>query len=650
MLPRETFSLPIDAIGRFAIVKLWPDLLTAEDECIARIKIAANSLGIECFEINPDGGSRFDPSEYVSKKNVDFVIHLHYDTPKRYDAFSFVALWNPTAFLHEWGYSRCSRNLISHDDFLSCSSPDADDHIARLVRTKATHLPAAFNLYHSTPDIIHPPSLGDLKLFYAGINWEVLGRGKSRHQDLLKQLDKTGALRIYGPKIFMGVDVWKGYNSYVKEVPFDGISMLDEISKAGVSLVLSSQAHKDSELMSNRLFESVAAGALVICDENPFAKKFFADTVLYIDGRQSPQKMQDDILRHLDWISAHQDEALDMIKRSQDIFVAQFSLSKNIKDLYQGLAARKAELLCRQNPSTRPSLGMNVYFLLPKFSADVLDAHIRSINIQEYLNFSPILVVDENDYEKYRTEIENAVAASRIAISIERVRFFEDSAPKELEPQPKRRLGLIIQSLVDLADDAASMVVVAPNERLFSNHLSVLAGALQRDETVNCVATAAILLDGTTPVHSVHELIDFGGINPAGPPGYGRFAFRISGIPKDIALALPYLDSRPLAVLVGNNEISQQLPATISIDVASTFNFTTAGEVRENAIIFDFSPAAFNIAHGFQVYRPSEMPGHTQQVSYMSLRWIVGQMQAIRRSGLKSRLRVLRRKLVKRAN
>ena len=51
-------------------------------------------------------------------------------------------------------------------------------------------------------DIVHSPSLGDYKLFYTGINWEALGRGKIRHQELLKRLDKTGLYEYLVRHIF----------------------------------------------------------------------------------------------------------------------------------------------------------------------------------------------------------------------------------------------------------------------------------------------------------------------------------------------------------------------------------------------------------------------------------------------------------------
>ena len=63
--------------------------------------------------MHADGSLLDAPTVRVSLENVDFVLHLHYDTPKLYDAFSFVALWNPLRFYHEWGYERTSRNLHS---------------------------------------------------------------------------------------------------------------------------------------------------------------------------------------------------------------------------------------------------------------------------------------------------------------------------------------------------------------------------------------------------------------------------------------------------------------------------------------------------------------------------------------------------------
>jgi hypothetical protein len=647
----EEFSMSQGTIGRFAVVKLWPEIKTAEDECIARLKIAAEALGIECIEIHADGSFLTSPEVKVSKRNVDFVIHLHYDTPKRYDAFSFVALWNPLKFYHEWGYERCSRNLTSHDDFISCSSDAADDHVARMIRGTGTHLPAGFHLYHSTADVMHPPSLGDGKLFYAGINWEAINGGKSRHQEVLKRLDKTGLLRIFGPTIFSGVRVWAGYDSYVREVPFDGVSMIDEISKAGVALVLSSQAHKESGLMSNRLFESVAAGALVICDENPFGRRFFGDSLLYIDSRSPVEQIHAEIVRHLDWARQHPELAIAMIERAQQVFRDKFTLIRNLRDLYSGLAGRKQLLLDLQNPpeAVRPRIQLNL--LMPEYSEAVLHAHLQSIAVQEYQDFSPLLVVDTSTTKEALLEIEIALATSPVQVQLVAVDFFRYGIHPEMKV--RRRLGEIIQELLSSAEGFDAFMLVAPNELLFSNHLAVLAGALQRDPTVHCAATAAVLLDRESPVHTVHEVLDFGHFNHLGPCGYARFIFRMSAIPQDIGVALPYLDGRPLAVLVGANAIAQQLPASVSINIQSAFPSGPWDEAAENEVIRDFSPRAFTIAAGLRELplspvMPPVAPAAPVKLTLsrlLSRRWIGAQIHAVRKQGLSARVLVLKRKL-----
>lgn len=643
------FRIPAGLTGRFAVVKLWPGIKTAEDECIARLKIAAHGLGLECVEVHADGRWIDAPERQVSPQDVDFVLHLHYDTPKRYDAFSFVALWNPIRFYHEWGYDRTSRNLTSHDDFISCLSPAADDHVARMVRGLATHLPPAFQLFHSTADVVHGPSAGDGKLFYAGINWEALGGGKSRHQEVLKRLDQTGYLRIYGPTLFQGVQVWAGYESYVKEVPFDGVSMLDEIARAGIALVLSSQAHKDSGLMSNRLFESIAAGALVICDENPFAARHFGDTLLYVDSRKSEDRIEQDILRHLEWARSNPASALAMIASAQRIFREKFTLTGNLRTLYKGLPGRKRQLSERQNPAAAAALRVRLWLLMPVLSAQTLQAHLESARAQTYASVAPALVFDAAEGGEARAQMERAVQGT--GIELIEARFTVTSAAGVAS---RRNLGAVVLELLQAGSHGDALMFVAPNERLLSNHVAVLAGALQRDPQVQCAATAAILLDGDAPVHSVHELLDFGHAARRSPTGFGRFIFRTSSIAPDVAIALRHLDSRPLAALVASHDVAQQLPATVLVDTASEFPPAPREEHAENAVIRDFSSAALRIWHGFgpaPVHAPPapvEMPPMTllQLVfRFMSPRWLRVQMHALRREGPRARFQVLRRKL-----
>lgn len=643
-------SLPPGAIGRFAVVKLWPEIKTAEDECIARLKIAARTLGVECVEVHADGRALGNPDWRADHGTVDFVLHLHYDTPKRYDAFSIVALWNPLRFYHEWGYERTSRNLVTHDDFASCLSEAADDHVARMVRHAGTHLPPAFRLFHSTADVVHPPSLGDGKLFYVGINWEAISGGTSRHQEVLRRLDGTGLLRIYGPTLFQGVRVWAGYRSYVREVPFDGISMIHEISRAGIALVLSSQAHKESGLMSNRLFESVAAGALVICDENPFAARHFGDALLYIDSRWPADRIESTIRAHLAWAHAHREEALGKIARAQAILRERFALARNLRDLYAGLPARRQALAERRHPPGSAPMRVQLLLLMPRHDPAVLRRHLDSARAQDWADRSASVVVDDALDGASLAGVERAARAAGVAVR--RVPFEAAAATGVRAP---RRLGEVMLDLLPAADEADAVVFVAPNESLLSNHVSVLAGALQRHADAVAAATA-VLHEGTGPVHGVHELLDFFWVDPRNPPGLGRFAVRTRSVPADIGCALRHLHGRPMVALLGAGQVVQELPATVVIDLREPFPADAeAGQAMEAEVLRDFAPGALRqlIGHG-----PAPVPVHAAplapEATWSLLRlarmmfnvgWVRLQWRILRQQGARARIGVLRRKL-----
>ena len=49
------FKKPDGLLGRFAVVKPWPDVQAAEDENIARLQITARSLGLDCVVVDPEG-------------------------------------------------------------------------------------------------------------------------------------------------------------------------------------------------------------------------------------------------------------------------------------------------------------------------------------------------------------------------------------------------------------------------------------------------------------------------------------------------------------------------------------------------------------------------------------------------------------------
>lgn len=650
---KNNFSLPAGMVGKFAIVKLWPEIKTAEDECIARLKLAASMLGLECIEIYFDGKPIEGSEHSISRKDVDFVIHLHYDTPKCYDAFSFVALWNPIKFYHEWGYKRTTRNLISHDDFLSCSSAAADAHVERIVRKLDSHLPPKFKLYHSTPGLIYPPSLGCGKLFYVGINWEAINGGKSRHQEVLKRLDNSSLLRIYGPKVFMGTEVWKGYKSYVKEIPFDGVSMMDEIAGAGISLVLSSNAHKESGLMSNRLFESIAAGALVICDENKFAQIHFGDSLLYIDSRAPVEELEAQIIEHLNWARANSEAALAKIRSAQEKFVASFALLKNLSDIYNGLADRKRELGIQQAGKGQDYKHiLSVYFLCPTIDSELLDNHRQSI-LSQTARCEFVFAVAPKNAARLSEWIADNINDSLFSVRLVEVEF-EDVGPTGKIVEPKT-LGAVLYSLwcnecsnkLSISD---CVMFVAPNERLFSDHIESVLRYIALYPESSCFATSVIQSNGKSTIHHVDDKIDFRFFDESYPVGLSRFAIRKAHVGSDIKLALPYLDRKALAAMIGNLEIFQITKSTVLINVHQNYLRKSWNEVMENELLADFCPGILKVRHGLipDPLVPSDQPALSPislPFKRFSKRWYKYQLKALAQQGFFARAQVVVKKL-----
>jgi hypothetical protein len=580
---------------KFAVIKLWPKLKTAEDECIARLKVTAKSLGLECVEVDSFARLTHPPYTQLTQDDVDFVLSLHFETPKRYDIFSFVALWNPLQFFHEWGYRRFTRNLLTHDDFLSCSSPWADDHVKRLLGTDPMRDGPCLRLYHSLSEPIFPPTTGSKKLFYAGINWERTGKKKpGRHHELLKLLDESGDLQIYGPRIFQGVDVWGGYKSYIGPVPFDGVSMVRMINKAGISLVLSSEAHRQSELMSSRLFESLAAGAVVICDENPFARRFFGDTLLYIDTTLAPEEVCEQVKSHLDWIRSEPAKAQELAKRAQEIFLRDFTLDRCLAKIYEALPERKKKLELLYSP-IRPEEAVRVIFLMPDFQPEVLEQHIASCLAQKNVNLQPVLAMDAGEARLFGKRVRARLDEVETPITLETVEFAERYSNGSVKR--RRQAGRVINDLIKRFPNEDYLCIAGPHERLFSDHLCSLVRVLQDCDDAGAAWSEMLLLHrndhGTFA--DLNDMPDVHGWYPNKPLGFGRFLFRRAVLGSDLETTLPYLDALSMHLLVGIVKSVPSKRCTVVLDIQHDFNmqFGPAAVDDERELLIDYAPALF---------------------------------------------------------
>ena len=349
----------------------------------------------------------------------------------------------------------------------------------------------------------------------------------------------------------------------------------------------------------------------------------------------------------MNWARSNPDAALAMIARAQAIMRTQFTLIENLRVIYDGLTARKAELGGKANAASAANMRVCVNFLMPEYSAEVLDRHIASAARQDYLAQSTCLVIDTGMSQAERDLVDDAVARAPIGMEVVTTRFFDRSRTGKIVKT--YRLGSVINTLISAQrHQADALMIVAPNETLLHSHVSVLAGALLANPSVNCAATAARLIQGGAPINSVHEIIDFGHVDRAGPPGYGRFIFRMAAIPDDIDMALPYLHGRPLAVLVGDHKLAQLLAAGIAIDLEEEYPARAWNDDSESDVIRAYSPGAFTVATGAMTPEP-HVPAVVSKRQLIGLlrnrHWISAQIAALKKQGFMARLSVLQRKL-----
>lgn len=445
--------------NRFAVVKLW-DTACAEDENIARIVDSSRALNIECVPVDKHYRFLSDKTQVATEENFDFVLHLHFESLKINNLFSFVTLWNPTQFFHDWGYRQYSDHIITHDDFFTSHSTGAEDHLSRLIYKDNFHLPPLFELFPASSEHIHlPERRTDRRLHYCGINWEKAGGKKSRHDGILTLLDKNNVVDIYGPEKLGKTKLWTEFSCYRGEIPFDGVSLIDTIRKSGVSLVLSSPAHIESELMSNRLFEALAAGVNIICDENAFAKKYMGDTVLYLDMDVSPEHIVKQLEDHLSWLNNHPDEAYDMAVRSQEIFSKTFNLRERIKYIYSNLAERKEQI----QSLYKVDCSDKVHVCVVCDDENVIDGVKASIEGNSSNNFYFHIYCLKN--------MENVFANSLNGLQNT---IIKPCLGDYMDSSGDIHYGKLVSSFFAQVADEDKFMVVMPGDRLFKNHITAL--------------------------------------------------------------------------------------------------------------------------------------------------------------------------------
>jgi hypothetical protein len=347
--------------------------------------------------------------------------------------------------------------------------------------------------------------------------------------------------------------------------------------------------------MSSRLFESLAAGAVIICDENRFAHRFFGKTLLYIDSRAGGEEVYQQVQNHLDWIRSEPKKALELASEAQQIFLANFSLDRCLQNIYSQLPARKKKLetlYAPRNPETRVS----VILLMPEYHPDVLQRHIKSVLAQKHVSMRPILLMDGRDFEIFGARVRGRLEQLPIPFAVEVFNYFE-RGPNGAVLSRKISGQILYDAMQEFAQDDY-FCIVAPNEQLFSDHLTSLLRTLEDRGSAGC-AWADLLLshisEGSFHADLSDDPADSLGNNER-PIGFGRFLFRKSALRGDLGVALPYLDALPMHLLFGLTESVPTKRCTMLSDVQHHFNLqiaTTARVDESREIIRDYAPDVF---------------------------------------------------------
>lgn len=452
--------------NRFAVVRDWEDTVSAEEECLRRLQLSADDLGVVCDIVDTSYRLINDRSKTISSESHDFVLHLHYCSGKAENVFSFVPLWNPIDFFHKWGYRTSADTLLTNDDFLQSTSLEAILHVERLTADSTYHLGDFFTLYPAPSKIYcNNTSLQTRKrrLMYCGINWERLDSKKGRFSSLLKRLDDENLIDIYGPEVFHGIRPWKGYKNYRGEIPFDGLAMIDTISRSGIGLVISSDSHYKDEVVSNRLFETLAAGAIVISDNNSGVRKLLGDSCLYIDTSDLNLAYQQ-IKDHLSWIENSPDLVSQMLSNNRNLFVSKLAARSSLDYIYSNLEKRKNAIHKFRQPVH--AFELSCFYLLDKNSPYSLNEQISTIIKSVKANFNSQIknyfLCDSSLASDNFTELEAYGKVIRDEF------FYKDQ-------------NLVGRKLIEILTQFAVQYfsIILPGEELFSDHFISIIKIMQ---------------------------------------------------------------------------------------------------------------------------------------------------------------------------
>lgn len=295
----------------------WIDV--AENQSFASLAIAARKLGIAVFACANH--------EEIEACNPDFVLSVSSFIPKMVDIPSYLTVHGPPGWYLET--PNHLQNLLSYDGFLTIS-----DSIHRFVKDLLFGVGRSQDVgfYYNTPQTTELrmdwslASRRELRVVYVGSGWD------RRLPEVLRELDRANIIRIFGPEAF-----WRAeeYESYGGPLPFDGLAPQRAYSINGMGLALLADRWWQEDVISNRLFEIASVGAVAICPDMPWTRKWFGDSVLYFDPTDTLGRIAGQIQRHYEFCCAKPSEAQSMAEAAREVFEKHFACDKLLANLVE---------------------------------------------------------------------------------------------------------------------------------------------------------------------------------------------------------------------------------------------------------------------------------------------------------------------------
>ncbi len=151
-------------------------------------------------------------------------------------------------------------------------------------------------------------------------------RSSDNYKQFINMISNSVPFKVYGhyyAASFLKPGIYDGY------IP-SSLEVFNTIRDNGIYLLTHSEQHIKSATPTLRVFEALAANAIIISDKHPFVIENFGDNILYFDQNANPETMYTQVKTHMDWIKNNPEKAKLKAARAHQIFLDKFTLNKDL--------------------------------------------------------------------------------------------------------------------------------------------------------------------------------------------------------------------------------------------------------------------------------------------------------------------------------